>query len=113
MQQPVNLFKALGDETRLRILSLLLTEGELCVCDLIATLKLPQSTVSRHLAYLRKTGWVNDRRCGIWMYYSIADRGGCFQESLTAFLRQHLAELPATSADRSCLESFAKDGRCA
>jgi ArsR family transcriptional regulator len=112
MQQPAFIFKALADETRLRILSLLLAEGELCVCDLIATLKLPQSTVSRHLAYLRKTGWVNDRRCGLWMYYSIDTRGGAFQESLALFLRQHLAASPAARADRACLESFAKDSRC-
>jgi len=113
MELPVNLFKALADETRLRIISLLLTEAELCVCDIIAALKLPQSTVSRHLAYLRKTGWVNDRRCGLWMYYSIADRDSTFQKELVDLLKRNLAVFPTTSTDRECLKSFGKGSRCA
>jgi len=64
------LFKALGDETRLKMVGLL-THGELCVCDLMAVLELPQSTVSRHLAYLKNSGWVNGRRTGKWMYYRL------------------------------------------
>ncbi len=55
MKKETRIFKALADETRLRILALLL-EGELCVCELIAALELPQSTTSRHLAYLRNSG---------------------------------------------------------
>lgn len=113
MKQTANLFKALADETRLRILSLLFSEGELCVCDIIAVLKLPQSTVSRHLAYLRKAGWVSDRRCGLWMYYSVVNRENVFQKGLTEFLRQNLAALPVSAADRECLESFGKENRCA
>ena len=70
MKTTARMFKALSDETRLRILCLLL-EGELCVCDSMAVLQLPQSTVSRHLAYLKNAGWVDDRRCGVWMYYSM------------------------------------------
>ena len=57
------LFKALADSTRLRILGLLLT-GEVCVCDIHQSLKIPQSKTSRHLAYLRKSGLVETRREG-------------------------------------------------
>ncbi len=64
------LFKALGDKTRLKMVGLL-THGELCVCDLMAVLELPQSTVSRHLAYLKNSGWVIGRRSGKWMYYRL------------------------------------------
>ena len=112
MKKTVNLFKALADETRLRILSLLLSDGELCVCDIIAALKLPQSTVSRHLAYLRKTGWVSDRRCGVWMYYSMECKDTAFQKGLADFLRNHLHELPATALDRRHLESLGRDNNC-
>jgi ArsR family transcriptional regulator len=64
------LFKALADETRLRILGLLLT-GEVCVCDIHESLKIPQSKASRHLAYLRRTGLVDTRRDGLWVHYRL------------------------------------------
>jgi len=64
------LFKALADVTRLRILGLLLT-GEVCVCDIHESLKIPQSKASRHLAYLRKSGLVETRRDGLWIHYRL------------------------------------------
>ena len=67
------LFKALADRTRLRILALL-AQGEVCVCDINGTLGIPQPTASRHLAYLRRSGLVQDRREGLWVYYRIADQ---------------------------------------
>jgi ArsR family transcriptional regulator len=65
-------FKALADETRLRLLALL-ADDEVCVCHLQGSLRLPQPTVSRHLAYLRKAGLVAVRRDGVWMHYRLAD----------------------------------------
>jgi ArsR family transcriptional regulator len=65
-----DLFKALADGTRLRILGLLLT-GEVCVCDIHESLKIPQSKASRHLAYLRRAGLVETRREGLWIHYRI------------------------------------------
>ena len=64
-------FNALADETRLRILNLL-SEGELCVCDLMQVLKEPQSKISRHLAYLRRSGLVEGRKEGLWMHYRLS-----------------------------------------
>jgi len=63
--------KALADGTRLRILHLL-RAGEVCVCDIHGSLKLPQSKVSRHLAYLRATELVTARKEGLWVHYSLA-----------------------------------------
>lgn len=63
--------KALSDRTRLRILGLL-SAGEICVCDIHASLDLPQPTVSRHLAYLRRTGLVAWRKDGLWVHYRLA-----------------------------------------
>jgi len=71
VKETAQIFKALSDETRLRIMALLLRGQELCVCDIMAALDLPQSTVSRHLSYLRNTGLVDDRRQGIWMHYKV------------------------------------------
>ena len=65
-----SLFKALADTTRLRILGLLLT-GEVCVCDIHESLKIPQSKASRHLAYLRRSGLVETRREGLWIHYRL------------------------------------------
>jgi ArsR family transcriptional regulator len=113
MKQTARFFKALADETRLRILALLLSEEELCVCDLMAALQLPQSTVSRHLAYLKNTGWVNDRREGVWIYYSIDGQGNAFPGGITEALRLRLAALPIAIADQERLASFAERNSCA
>lgn len=66
-----DVYRALADETRLRILSLL-RDGEVCVCHLQGSLRLPQPTISRHLAYLRKARLVEARRDGVWMHYRLA-----------------------------------------
>lgn len=112
MKEPVQLFKALADETRLRILALLLREEELCVCNIIAALSLPQSTISRHLAYLRRAGLVNDRRCGLWMYYSIAEMKGEFQPAVLALLRERLPALQTAAADTLSLAECSKTRDC-
>jgi ArsR family transcriptional regulator, arsenate/arsenite/antimonite-responsive transcriptional repressor len=68
------LFKALGDQTRLRIIALL-SHGELCVCHLEAALRLSQPNVSRHLGILRAAGVVEHRREGSWVHYRLARQG--------------------------------------
>nr|BFD41727.1 metalloregulator ArsR/SmtB family transcription factor [Pseudomonas sp. FFPRI_1] len=68
---PAELFKALADETRSRIVLLITREGELCVCELTAALDLSQPKVSRHLALLRGCGLLADRRQGQWVYYRL------------------------------------------
>ena len=112
MKENAQLYKGLADETRLRILALLLSEGELCVCDIIAALRLPQSTISRHLAYLRKARWVNDRRCGLWIYYSIRD-DGMHQAELIPILKNQLLNTRTTAEDREVLAGFGAGNRCA
>lgn len=66
------LFRTLSDPTRLRALTLLLLEGELCVCELTFALGESQPKVSRHLAQLRESGLVSDRRAGQWIFYKLA-----------------------------------------
>jgi ArsR family transcriptional regulator len=65
------LYKALSEPVRLRIINLLRQQEELCVCDIITTLTLPQSVISRHLAYLKKAGIVTSRRQGNWQHYAL------------------------------------------
>jgi len=71
METLAQLFKALSDAARLRILNLLFHSGELCVCDIESVMGFTQTKVSRHLAYLKRAGLVADRRQGLWMLYSI------------------------------------------
>jgi DNA-binding transcriptional ArsR family regulator len=66
-------FKVLGDATRARILYAVLEAGELCVCDLAATVDVPESTVSHALRWLRAAGVVRARRAGKMMYYRLDD----------------------------------------
>src|SRR4030043_1571432 len=72
MDNVLTIFKALSDETRLRILKLL-ENGELCVCDIVAALDMIQPKVSFHLAVLKEAGLIKDRKQGKWVHYSIDD----------------------------------------
>ncbi len=71
MDKPNQLFKAFADETRLRILNLV-AQRERCVCEFQEILRVPQPTISRHLAYLRRSGLLVARREGKWIHYSLA-----------------------------------------
>lgn len=73
MRSIARLFKALSEETRLEILTLLFRHGQLCVCDVEEVLAVTQSKASRHLRYLLATGLVADRRDGLWVRYSIPE----------------------------------------
>jgi ArsR family transcriptional regulator, arsenate/arsenite/antimonite-responsive transcriptional repressor len=68
----LTIFKALSDETRLRILKLL-EHGELCVCDMVAAFDMIQPRISFHLSVLKQAGFLRDRKDGKWMHYSIDD----------------------------------------
>lgn len=75
MKETARILKSLGDETRLRIYGLLSSKGELCVCDITATLGITQTHASRSLGVLKGAGLVKDRRDGLWMHYSITGGG--------------------------------------
>ena len=109
MKHLAQTIKALSDPIRLRIVLLLQAEGELCVCDLMAVLKLPQSTVSRHLAYLKRSCWVDIRRDGVWMYYSLSQESCVICQELLQTLKLHASTLPEATADRTALATFLKD----
>ncbi len=72
MENVLTVFKALSDETRLRILKLL-EQGELCVCDIVAAFDMIQPKVSFHLAVLKEAGLIKDRKQGKWVHYKIDD----------------------------------------
>lgn len=102
--------KALADKTRLRILGLL-TSGEVCVCHLHESLRLPQPTVSRHLAYLRRAGLVETRKDGLWVHYRLTDPGDAVLRTAVQSVAHCTTHLPTTIRDRRRLRRIA--GCCA
>ena len=98
-----SLFKALADKTRLRILALL-GNNEVCVCHIHDSLGLPQPTVSRHLAYLRKSGLVVTRRDGVWMHYQVSRSLSPVIRRVVTAAVDAVQHLPATTQDRKQFE---------
>ncbi|MGE6822002.1 metalloregulator ArsR/SmtB family transcription factor [Pseudomonas soli] len=96
MITPPDVFKSLSDETRARASLLIVSLGELCVCELMCALNDSQPKISRHLAQLRSSGMLLDRRQGQWVYYRLnPDLPAWVHEILQATLQantQWLAE---------------------
>ena len=113
MQHTVRVVKAISDESRLRILNLLVHRGELCVCDIEAILGATQTKVSRHLAYLRRSGLVRVRRSGLWMLYSIPAAPDGPWKTVLAFLPRLLAENEVAQKDLKKLDARMRRGCCA
>src|SRR3954465_535602 len=113
MRKPITemetLFKALADETRLRILGLLLT-GEVCVCDIHESLKIPQSKASRHLAYLRRSGLVDTRRSGLWIHYRLGRLSDPVLAAIVDAVRHALAHIDTVQKDAARLRK--RNGCC-
>lgn len=104
------MFRAFSDRTRLRILHLLKDQGEICVGDIVSALRAPQTTVSRHLAYLRQSGLVRVRKSGLWKHYSLEPADNGFHRRLLACLGGCFDEVRELAADRRRHERI--KGRC-
>ena len=105
MEDILNVFKALSEETRLRILKLL-EHGELCVCDIVAALDMIQPKVSFHLAVLKEAGLIKDRKQGRWTHYRIDDSDMFRRFLLLSALEKISAE--SVSEDVRRLKDFLK-----
>lgn len=101
------LFKAFADQSRIRIVNLL-AEGELCVCDLMEALQMGQSKVSRHLAYLKAAGLIQQRKQGLWSYYSLSKPAGKFHQRLLDCLSTCFDEATAVKEDATRLKKILK-----
>ena len=98
------LFKGFADPTRIRILNVLAT-GELCVCDIVGLLRLAQPTVSRHLAYLRRTGLVQARPDLKFTYYRLADPKDVVHRNLIACVRSCFRGIASLDRERASAET--------
>jgi len=103
-------FKALADKSRLRILALL-GGDEVCVCHIHDTLRLPQPTVSRHLAYLRRTKLVDVRRDGVSMHYRMSASLDPVVRAVIDAAVHAVTHVPTASKDRKHFEQVVGEGR--
>lgn len=99
-----SLTEACADETRRRILLLLLTQGELCVCDLLGVLELPQPKVSRHLAVLREADLVASRKRGTWVHYRLNPDMPLWAAQILGAMADGAARVEPYQADRERLK---------
>lgn len=98
-----SMFRAFSDRTRLRIMHLL-RPGELCVCDLVSVLRMPQPKISRHLSYLRRAGLVTSRKEGLWNYYQLAPATGAFHRKMLECVATCFTDVPELVKDAADLE---------
>jgi ArsR family transcriptional regulator, arsenate/arsenite/antimonite-responsive transcriptional repressor len=103
MERPLSIAKALADGGRMRIIAALLTQEELCVCQVIEMLQLSAPTVSRHISVLQNAHLVQGRKDGRWVFYRLVDP---FPEALRSWLLDSLADSPEIASDRTRLEAI-------
>ena len=114
MLDPNLLFEALADETRRRILALLLTRGELCVCDLFGVLNVPQPKVSRHLAVLRESALLVSRKQGTWVHYRLNPDMPLWAAQVLSAMADGVARLEPYLRDKKQVDTCCgPDARCA
>jgi ArsR family transcriptional regulator, arsenate/arsenite/antimonite-responsive transcriptional repressor len=106
MRKEAQLFKSLADETRLKMLWLLMNREELCVCDIMGVLGITQSKASRHLRYLFHLGWVTDRREGVWMNYRLSVPPGSPEDRQLKLLAEILSSRPEAQDLKDRLEHW-------
>ena len=94
----VEIFKALAEESRLRILALLM-QDEMCVCEIEECLKMTQSNVSRHLTALKNSGIVDSYKKAQWAYYKVSDNFKDENQNLWLYLVERLKESPSYQID--------------
>jgi ArsR family transcriptional regulator, arsenate/arsenite/antimonite-responsive transcriptional repressor len=107
LDESTRMLAAFADPVRLRLLNLLSGEREeVCVCHLHGALELPQPTVSRHLAYLRKHGLVVGRKEGLWVHYRLARPRSGLHRILLGCLGSCLGDPEVFAQDRQRLEGL-------
>ena len=100
-------FKVLADETRLRCLALIYQNRELCVCELIHALDLPQSKISRHLSLIKLNKLIIDRRVGQWVIYSPHPDISAFKDNIIKTSIKELIDKSPFKQDRNRLLKMA------
>ena len=112
MNQLIRILKAVSDESRLRILNLIINADEICVCDIERTLGFTQTKVSRHLTALKNANLVTDRRQGLWILYSFTGGKEEKHKQLLKGLKDVFTFYPVFRKDIRRLRQAINNGRC-
>ncbi len=114
LDDSIRMLKAFADPVRIRLLNLLSEDEEVCVCHLHEALGLPQPTVSRHLAYLRKNGLVVGRKEGLWVHYRLSRPRSSLHRTLLGSVGTCLADIDVLRHDRQRLAQIVpcRKGEC-
>ena len=102
------LFKGFADPTRIRLLNVL-AAGELCVCDLVSILQLPQPAIARHLAYVRRRGLVLATREWKFAHYRLAEPSNMVHQTLLSCVRSCFTGVPALDVERAAAEARVRE----
>ena len=109
MRQLIKVFKALSDETKIRILKILQERKELCVCEIMQALNISQSRASRNLGILKDAGFVIDKRNGLWVHYSINKKMvNKYHEPINKLMKNWLNNESIIREDRKRLKKVVK-----
>ena len=115
MAKSAKIFKALSDETRLRLVNLLLhADEDVCVCEMVDALELPQYQISKHLTILKNAELLQARRRGTWVYYQLNREESPLLRDLFKMLRRHLKQQIFTDDVATLTQRLAlrQDGKC-
>ncbi len=112
MIQPGAFFDSLSDSIRRRILALIHGQDELCVCELVAALDLPQPKISRHLAVLRAAGILSIRREGTWVYYRLDAGLPLWAYRILEIASRDAAETESANDQRRLADTQTKQEQC-
>ncbi len=114
LMEQTTLFHILSDETRLRALALMQSAGEVCICELVYALNLPQPKISRHMAAMRDAGIVTPRRDAQWVFYAPNPVLPNWQQQVLSAAMQGLKDSPITAQDLTRLKTMDnRPERCA
>ena len=109
MRNSIKAFKALSDETRLRVLNLIL-ERECCVCEIMQALEISQSKASRHLSALYDAGFLKFRKEGLWSLYSVDESMEDGLSDMVSAVKKSLIENKEAKVDRERLKTTKRTG---
>ena len=110
MKQLIKTMKALSDPNRVKVIKML-QHGELCACEIQASLGLAQPTVSKHLRLLEDAGLIRGRKQGLWVHYSLEHEGPTYSAALLPLLQEWLEDDPEVLAIVTALPSIHRQ-RC-